>query len=549
VVLALLTAARIAVGLCDLLVAASTYLLFLVLQGHASVPHLLPGRPRTILSLSIVTAALVVARTLMDSSTALLALRRIHSLQIELLLRLARGYSEMQWGRFVECNRSQLVNAAIHTTREAADFYHRWIELVASVFIVGIMTMAIIWKSPLAACGIAIVIAAVFTLHRFGIRPSLQSAAASREDSLRLLQRDLADLFSSGKEIRAYRLRSFFSARIRRNAKRMASGNTRAVFLPQVGRSVADQGAVLVFLVMIIAVQLRHGDAQALLALLAFYFVLSRRLLPLMSQIAFIAGQMDSAWEHVRVVDTELQECFVHRAFDLPVRLPRPGYAVEFSCVSFSWRKDKPILREIDFHLREGEIVVLHGASGIGKSSLLNLIAGITHPQSGSIRCDRAEICYVPQEVPLLDDSIRNNLLFGLAGVSDDDLMHALRIARMDQFVAEQPLGLATSVGDNGSLLSGGQRQRLGLARALVRGGSTLLLDEATSALDEESEGQILGALGASGKAVLLVTHHARTQAFAHRVLQLRDGRLSEHLTYSECRQQLQAEAACRSSS
>jgi ABC-type bacteriocin/lantibiotic exporter with double-glycine peptidase domain len=524
------------------------YLLFLILQGHPVTPHLL-GKPQTVLSLGIITAALVVVRTLLDSSTALLALRRIHGLQTELLLRLVRGYSEMRWARFAERNRSQLVNSAIHTTREAADFYHRWIELVASIIIVGIMTVALIWKSPLAACGIAVALAAVYALHRFGIRRSVQAAASSREVSVRMLQRDLADLFSSGKEVRTYRLQSFFSARIRRNANRMASGTTRAVFLPQLGRNVADQGALLVFLVMIITVQFRHGDAHRLLALLAFYFVLSRRLLPLTSQIAFIAGQMESAWENVRVVDTELQECLVHRASDLPSQLPSPGYAVELSCVSFSWRGGKSIFTDVDFRLREGEIVILQGASGIGKSSLLNLIAGITQPHSGSIRCDRATVCYVPQEVPLLDDSIRNNLLFGLVGVSDDELMRALTIACMDQFVAAQPSGLATSVGDNGSLLSGGQRQRLGLARALVRGGSTLLLDEATSALDEESEHQILRALGASGKTVLLATHHARTHLFAHRVLRLRNGRLYEESAYSECRQQLQTDAACRSSS
>jgi ABC-type bacteriocin/lantibiotic exporter with double-glycine peptidase domain len=533
--LVLLTTGRITVGLCDLLVAAAMYLLFVVLQGRATPPHLL-GRPQTILSLGIITAILVVARTIMDTSTALLALRRIHSLQTELLLRLVRGYSEMPWTHFVERNRSELLNAALHTTREAADFYHRSIELVASVLIVGIMTVAVIWKSPLAASGIALMLAAVYALHRYGIRDALQVAAASRENSLRTLQRDLADLFSSGKEIRTYHLHSFFSNRILRSAQRMASSNTRAVFLPQVGRSMADQGAVLVFLAIVIVVQLRQGDAHQLLALLAFYFVLSRRLLPLTSQIAFIAGQMESAWENVRVVDAELDQCRRYRASPSPAQLPAFGYAVEFSRVSFSYRQGTPILIEVDFRLREGEIVVLQGASGIGKSSLLNLIAGIAQPQSGSIRCDRASVCYVPQEVPLLDDSIRNNLLFGLAAVSDDELKHALTIACMDQFIAAQPFGLATSVGDNGSLLSGGQRQRLGLARALLRGGNTLLLDEATSALDEDSERQILEALAASGKTVLLATHRSGAHAFAHRVLQLRNGRLCEDIVYSECR-------------
>lgn len=535
IALVLLTLGRIAVGLCDLMVAAAMYLLFLLLQERSPAPHLF-GRPQTVLSLGIITAILVIARAFMDSSTALLALRRIHNLQTELLLRLVRGYSEMQWSRFVERNRSELANSAIHTTRDAADFFHRWIELIASIVIVGIMSVAVVWKSPLAACAITVLLAAVYLLHRYGVRHSLQTAAASRESSLRTLQRDLSDLLSAGKEIRAYGLQSFFSERIRRAAQRMVSASAHAVFLPQMSRSLADQGAVLVFLVTIIVVQLRQGDAHQLLALLAFYFVLSRRLLPLTSQIAFIAGQMDASWENVRLVDTELQECLRYRAPESQAQRPSPGYAVELSRVSFCWRPDTPILIDVDFRLREGEIVILQGASGIGKSSLLNLIAGIAQPQSGAIRVNRAGVCYVPQEVPLLDDSIRNNLLFGLTGVTDDELMSALAIARLDEFVASQPSGLAASVGDNGARLSGGQRQRLGLARALVRGGDTLLLDEATSALDAENERHILEALAASGKTVLLVTHRARTHAFAHRLLQLRNGRLAENVVYSECR-------------
>jgi ATP-binding cassette subfamily B protein len=94
--------------------------------------------------------------------------------------------------------------------------------------------------------------------------------------------------------------------------------------------------------------------------------------------------------------------------------------------------------------------------------------------------------------------------------------------------------GLDTAVGDNGALLSGGQRQRLGLARALLRGVDLLLLDEATSAMDEESEGQVLEMLRASGKTVLLVTHRAQARTFAHRVLSFQAGRLVETNTASE---------------
>jgi ABC-type bacteriocin/lantibiotic exporter with double-glycine peptidase domain len=166
-------------------------------------------------------------------------------------------------------------------------------------------------------------------------------------------------------------------------------------------------------------------------------------------------------------------------------------------------------------------------------------------PTAGTVRVDPASVAYVPQEVALLDDSIRNNLLFGLASKNDTELMHALAVANLREFVAAQQLGLDTGVGDNGVLFSGGQRQRLGLARAILRGASLLLLDEATSALDEENESQVLANLSASGIAIVLVTHRAPRRDFAQRVFRLEHGCLIEEsiLELSLADEEEQAEA------
>lgn len=529
---ALLMIERVGVGLCDLAVAVAMYMLFLLLQGRSPSHHFW-WLPKTTLSAAVITSILVALRVLMDLFSARAVVRQIFRLHKDLLLRLTRGYNEMQWGRFVSCNRSVLSSHALHTTREAAEFYRRFIELSAAVVIVAIMATALVYQSPIAACGFALALVAFFGFHRFFIRSRVQLAATNREESHRMLQRNLADLFSSGKEIRTYRNHSFFYDRIQKQAERMALSGIRIAFLPQVGGSLADQGAVLLFLFIIIAVQLHHGDARQALSLLAFYFVLSRRLIPLISQISLVSGQLESSLESVRLVDEELNECRRYREPLVHIQLPDPGFVLQLKDVSFSFRPDVPILRSANLMQRDAETIVLHGASGTGKSSLLNLIAGVSQPATGSVRVDRMRISYVPQEVPLLDDSIRNNLLFGLDERTDAELMSALTTAKLDEFVMAQPFGLETGVGDNGALFSGGQRQRLGLARAILRGSRFLLLDEATSALDEESERQILENLHASGKAVLLVTHRAVLRRFAQRVFRLCDGYLIEESSRS----------------
>ena len=510
------------------------YLLFMLLQGRAPA-HEHWWMPETILAAAIAASILVVIRAITDVYSSRLVFDSIQNLYNEFLLRLTQGYSQMRWLRFAERNRSELSSHALNTAREAADFYHRCIELAASTVTIVVMACALVYQSPMSAIGLGCALAMSYGMHRLFIRDNVQEAASNRENSLRVLHRSLADLLSAGRETRTYENHSFFHDRIRRHADGMALANRRAVFLPQVVRIIADQGTVLLFLFLIVALELRQGNTRQLLSLLAFYFVLSRRLLPLVSQVSLIAGQMESSYENVKIVDRELTECHEHGTTKCLAPLPASGLVVELSHVRFWFQESSPILQDVNLIIRKGETVVLRGASGVGKSSLLDLIAGVLAPESGAIRVDRAGIAYVPQDVPLHDDSIRNNLLFGSSEKSDDELMKALALARLDDFVSELQLGLETGIGDNGILLSGGERQRLGLARAILRGGQLLLLDEATSAMDEENERGVLENLSASEIAVFFVTHRLHTFRFAHREFRLESGYQIEEAQVGKC--------------
>jgi ABC-type multidrug transport system fused ATPase/permease subunit len=523
-----LTLARIVVGVCDLLLAAAMYFLFLLLQGGSPAHHS-RWMPHTTLSAALITAALVVLRSLVELLSTRTLVKYIQGLYTGLLLRLTRGYSEMRWGKFVELNRSELLNHTVHTAKEAADFYLRGIELVASSVTVAMMSVALFDENRVAAGALAIAVALFYAVHRFFIRNRLQTAAAERERSTRSLQRTLADLLSSGKEIRTYRNYPFFHERVRDKAESMGISQVRITLMPQIARILTDQGVVLLFLGVVTAVELRHGDVRQLLSVLVFYFVLSRRLLPLISMVSFLAGQMEGSYENVRAVSDELSRCTINHETVLPTHLPDRDVVMELEHVSFSFGEGTPFLRDVSFQQRKGERILLRGPSGCGKSSLLNMVAGVIQPTMGVVRVDRVTVAYVPQDIVLLDDTIRNNLLFGLPKKDDAKLMRALSVAKLDEFVDEHPLGLDARVGDNGILFSGGQRQRLGLARAILRGASLLLLDEATSALDEKNEAEVLENLGACGMAVLLVTHRVHNRiGFADRVLRLEDGRLIE---------------------
>ena len=209
---------------------------------------------------------------------------------------------------------------------------------------------------------------------------------------------------------------------------------------------------------------------------------------------------------------------------------------------------DRPSVADFDLTVRPGETVAFVGASGAGKSTVLNLVIGFIRPTSGRILLDghdmagldlrtyRKHLSIVPQETTLFDGTIRDNVLYGLNSVGDEELLAALRDANALEFVERLPEGLDTRVGEKGARLSGGQKQRLAIARALVRDPRVLILDEATSALDTQSERLIQQALGrlVSGRTTFVVAHRLSTVRNADLIVVMDGGRIVETGTHDE---------------
>jgi subfamily B ATP-binding cassette protein MsbA len=230
-------------------------------------------------------------------------------------------------------------------------------------------------------------------------------------------------------------------------------------------------------------------------------------------------------------------------------KLGRLAGTIEFRGVSFEYSSEKGgVLHDISLTIPAGRNVAIVGRSGSGKSTLVGLVPRIYDATAGLVLVDgndvrecnlrdlRDNVAIVSQDVILFNDSIRNNIAFGVDNPDPQAVEKAAHIAYVDEFASELPQGLDTPVGDRGALLSGGQRQRIAIARALLKDAPILILDEAMSALDNESERRIQQALVElmRNRTTLVIAHRLTTIEHADEILVMEDGRIVERGSHAE---------------
>jgi subfamily B ATP-binding cassette protein MsbA len=281
--------------------------------------------------------------------------------------------------------------------------------------------------------------------------------------------------------------------------------------------------------------------------LIAFMIIVMRLLPPLkqFSQMPTTAQQSLAAAERLFAVLDMKTETETDRG-TRTVEALRDG--IEFDRVTFAYELE-PVLRDVSFKARRGDVVALVGPSGAGKSTLVDLIPRFFEPTDGRITLDgvdtreirldslRALTGIVSQDTVLFNDSVIRNIAYGAAGTrSRDDVIRAARDANAHDFIMELPQGYDTMLGERGTRLSGGQRQRLAIARALLTDPPILILDEATSALDTESERLVQEAIGRllEGRTVFVIAHRLSTVSHASLILVLDRGVVVERGTHEE---------------
>jgi ABC-type multidrug transport system fused ATPase/permease subunit len=512
-------------------------------------------RYRAALILLVITSVLFIARSLLSVLGVWLTIGASNAAQVGLISRLLVGHARAPQIVRLEQNSSETLRTVMTSVDQVVTgVVSSSVLLVSNVAVALAVALGLILSSPLVAVAATLYFALIGFLWARVVRGALERRGQRVQELAAERYRLVIQGLAAAKELQL-RGRALFYAD-------GAIAQTRGINAAMRFAGVANQSlrylletSLVIGAVLVVGVAGATSGREAVLPAVGLMLAGAFRLLPALNQILFLTNSVQFSRGATDFVEHELDTFgayaqrseVAHAPEESPHRIERE---VRLEDVWFRYpTREEPALREVSFGIGAGESLGIAGPTGSGKSTLLDVVLGTLEPDRGIVSVDgvplsecreawQRSIGYVPQEVYLVDDTLRANVALGWYGedIDDERVRKAIRLAELDDVVARLPDGLDTRVGERGVRLSGGQRQRVGLARALYTRPSVLVLDEATSNLDQVTERQIVETLAVlqGGMTTIVVTHRVTTVRNCDRIVYLKSGRIVATGTFDE---------------
>lgn len=507
----------------------------------------------TLVVVAVGIATFFVARAVIKLMETYIQQRVVHQAGLRLSAELVEGYLGMPYVWHLGRNSAELIrNLHEAVNRLVTQVFLPSIRIVTESLILMALLTVLFVISPTGTMLAIAVLGPIALLLMAVVQPALKRLGRSTHETVGRYFATVQQSLTGIRDVKILGRERFFARQFVRDRAETARARYLKGALTEVPRVLIETSLLLLILGFFALAVGRGETAASVLPVLGVFAYAGLRMQPSLQNILAGINNLRFATAPIDEVYQELQEldrAGARRGVAFPDALLFEE-EVTFEDVSFRYENTSaPALSNVNLRIAKGESIGVCGPTGGGKTTLVDLLAGLLDPTSGTIRVDgqdlrgqarewQQNLGVVPQSVFLLDDTLRRNIAFGIPDEEIDEsaVVAAVRLAQLSEFVGSLPEGLETRVGERGVRISGGQRQRVAIARSLYRKPSVLIFDEGTSALDSITEAELIGTLDSirGERTTIIVAHRLTTVRGCDRIVLVTGGRIADIGDYDE---------------
>ncbi|MDG2469705.1 MAG: ATP-binding cassette domain-containing protein, partial [Pirellulaceae bacterium] len=483
------------------------------------------------------------------------------NVNISVSTRLFSGYLEQPYSFYLKRNSAELQSCVqTDSVYVQSAIIQPILQVIQKLISILLLLVAIVLANPIIAMVGLAVCGTMYGTVFFLVRRELANLGRAIGPANKSRFKSIHEAFGSPKLTKLMQLEDFFSARFTEGTSTVNNAQAKQQMLAQLPRFALEGmafGGIMILAIVLIA---SSNNFHEVIPLLGFYAFAGYRMMPAVQLVYSAIARLQFGWSRLNSIYDEFQAISLpdhenehpDQQFAKKLGSPSQSPIIEFKNIEFKYENASTLtIADLSLSIPENSTIGICGSTGAGKTTFLDLLLGLLKPDEGTILVRgmpindsnrgtwQNEIGYVPQEIVLVDDSIKNNIAFGVAKeeIDLDRVKRAASMAGIADFIESSlPEKYESSVGERGTRLSGGQRQRLGIARALYQQPSLLVFDEATSSLDTETEKTVMAAINdlSHQLTIVMVAHRINTLAPCDTIVRLENGKVAQQGSFSE---------------
>ncbi len=500
------------------------------------------GQDRVLIWLSGVLVTLFLCKGVVALVINNLIIRFAQDQQVRLRSKLMNNYQHLPYSIFLQRNSAEYINTLQTLTGQFQAVLQQLLRSVSDVFVVLVIMGLLLIENATALILLVFVVGGNLLIYELFTHKRMKNYGIRLNKASEEIIKCIHEAIEGLKEIRILGRESHFHDKLYRKATTWSFNQRRHLLIQQAPRYMLEVSLVIFVVLLVLLTRFWENSTHSMLGTLGLFGVAAIRLAPIASQLAATLTTLRFQRDAVSRLYADVKNFTIPYSKFPPSNLNEFFTSLKLKDIQYSYpNTNLPALKKLTLEINAGESIGLIGASGGGKTTLIDVLLGLLKPQFGKMEFNgkplseniekfRSQVAYLPQQVFLIDDSLECNVALGetKSEIDQNRLQEALRQAQLIDLIDQLPQGINTLLGEHGMRLSGGQRQRVALARAFYYGRNILIMDEATSALDNETEQEIVEEIRRLKglKTMIVIAHRLTTVRHCDRIYRLEKGRI-----------------------